>query len=156
MKSFIAATICTLSFGLSSTQGLASEATSEVMLEAIVSGFYLDQYNDKSNSDCPPNIGRCVDKVCDILSPFECKTQNDLNEVLRACRGNYGGSCVTTACNKLGHFGCDQKPETFAVATACRGNVDGSCLNYVCKRLGHFGCDSMDEIQPILLRCAGN
>jgi hypothetical protein len=125
-------------------------------IDSLISEYYQAKYDNKDQSDCPPDLGRCADKVCDLMGSFACRTRSDLDEVLVKCRGNFGASCISTACSKLGHFGCDTKDEVFNITNACRGNINGSCLKYVCNRLGHFDCDTAEEITPILRRCAGN
>ncbi|WP_413289361.1 hypothetical protein [Bdellovibrio sp. HCB337] len=106
--------------------------------------------------NCNPSGPSCTDVACEKLGHFGCDDMSEIQDVGRACRGNYDGTCVAAACEKLGHFGCDEITEITSVGRACVGNYDTSCLDSVCNRLGHFGCDEVSEIDQVLRSCAGN
>lgn len=106
--------------------------------------------------DCHPQGPSCLDAACARLGAFGCDDINEVQDVGRACRGNYDGTCLNAVCDKLGAFGCDDHPEIQAVARACVGNYDVDCFNSVCARLGDFGCDDLSEAVEVLRTCAGN
>ena len=109
---------------------------------------------------CPPNGpgngSKCADVACEKLGHFGCDDFSEIEDVNRACRGNFDSACLESACTKLGRFGCDEMKEIQAVARACVGNYDTSCFDSVCSRLGHFGCDEVTEVEKVLRSCAGN
>jgi hypothetical protein len=123
----------------------------------------VDQYYLKKDQrhytpmNCPPNNRQsCVDAACDQLGSFGCNEITEIQEVGKACRGNYDGHCLKVICERLGPFDCNELSEIQKVARACVGNYDTSCLDSVCERLGPFGCDEISEVQEVLKTCAGN
>ncbi len=154
MKSLLVLTLALASFNVS--------AIDKNLEHRQKVSLYVSEYFNKKNftpipdDDCKNRIGHCVDAVCDQLGAYGCDRQNEMDEVLVWCRGNYDGGCVKTACNYLGTFGCDQRDEVQEIARACVGNFGGDCVVAVCERLGSFGCDRQDEVLDVIRKCAGN
>lgn len=134
-------------------------------IDDLVNQFYAQKENTvikKSKPlvshppDChPPTSPTCLDAACLKLGSFGCDDISEVQEIGRACRGNYNGICLNEACDKLGSFGCDDKIEVQTVARACVGNTDTTCFQSVCKRLGSFGCDNLKEVEDVLRSCSG-
>ncbi len=138
---------------------VGSVAFAEDVKNPIVS-LLVDEYfkNHKSpfHEECRvPGVG-CIDAVCNYLGARGCDEKNEIDEVLKMCRGNFDGECLDVACKNLGTFGCNDVNEVQEIARACVGNFGGECVFTVCQRLGSFGCDERSEVIDVINKCAGN
>ena len=110
---------------------------------------------DDPNDMCLPGLDprACVETACGMLGSFDCDDNDEVLELLQACRGNYGGACLATTCGMLGSFDCDDTEEVIPLIRACRGVHDASCVSELCGYLGSFDCDDPEEVEPIAASC---
>lgn len=105
---------------------------------------------------CRPPSGRgCFKTACSNLGAFECDDDNEIDQLLRACRGNYDGDCITKSITFMHKFEYDDLEEMVTLANSCRGVFDLECVDFMCERLGSFGCDDLEEIASVNKKCAG-
>lgn len=116
---------------------------------------YFRTHQSPLHDECRvPGLG-CVDVACKYLGARGCDEKNEVDEVLKMCRGNFDGDCLDVACKQLGTFGCDGHNEVQEIARACVGNFGGECVFTVCQRLSPFGCDERSEVIDVVNKCAG-
>ncbi len=137
---------------LLSVDGFAAVKTDGI--QALVEEYYAGRNPFLMDEQCYPK-NDCVDVVCENLGSLGCDDSNEVDEVLRMCRGQYDGDCIRVSCRLLGSFDCDDRREVSDIAGWCVGNRGGYCVESVCERLGSFGCDDPHEIKSVAQKCAG-
>jgi len=106
--------------------------------------FITTSLNLFADDSCKPKTGACVATACEI---YRCSFQSELEEIARACVGNYDGSCVKAACK---YTSCDFRSNILDVIQTCRGNLSGECLEYACSKAG---CNSKSDLQNYVQSC---
>ncbi len=104
--------------------------------------------------ECRPE-GRqsCIDAACARLPSYACDDISEIQQIGRACAGNFDGECVTAMCQRLPSYGCDDMSEVSTVAQSCRGNYGGDCVNAVCSHMASYACDDISELQQAASMC---
>lgn len=130
---------------------------SSVSAAAVVEDYFALEMILKQNPrdpSCRPNTS-CLKVACSTLDRFECDDASEVEEINRACRGNFGGECILVAKKYLDRFELDDRAEMIQLLGSCRGLFDLDCVEYSCQRVGRFGCDDLEEVMKINMMCAG-
>lgn len=134
---------------------------SKKVIEQTVERYYdLAEFmeNDEKNPPryCLPDNGSCFVTACQSVDRFECDDQDEMNNLRRACRGNWGDTCLKVSISFLDRFEYDDNEEMAQVANSCRGVYDHECIRFTCDRVGRFGCDDLEEIVAVNAACSGD
>jgi hypothetical protein len=113
-------------------------------MKILVLFFMILSANVFADNSCQPRTGECVAAACEI---YRCSFQSELEEIARACVGNYDGSCVKTSCK---YTSCSSRSNLIDVIQTCRGNFNGDCLEYACNEAG---CNSKSDLQNYAQSC---
>lgn len=150
--------LCFAIFSFSSSLFANVDAPSQASTarEVVEDYFKVEQFLKTYPRDpnCRPN-NDCVKVACANVGRFECDETDELAQIAKACRGNWGGECVLTAKKYLGRFEVDRLEDMVTLLESCKGVYNFECVDYTCQRVGRFGCDNLEEIAKINQMCAG-
>ncbi len=135
---------------------LSTSLYAETAREVVEDYFQVEQFlkNIPRDPNCRPS-NDCLKVACANVGRFECDDAHEIDQISRACRGNWGGECVLTAKKYLGRFEVDRLEDMVSLLESCKGVYNLDCVDYTCQRVGRFGCDTLEEIAKINQMCAG-
>ena len=99
---------------------------------------------------CDDDDTSCMKATCDA-GGFYCKSQSELEKVIRLCR-NIDGNCVSNVCAE-GGFYCKSQSELEKVLSLCKESR-GTCVKKTCSE-GGFYCKSQSELEKVISLCKG-
>ena len=109
--------------------------------------------HDESQCYPRPDRGSCVKEFCSRLSTFGCDETIEIQNVTRACSGNYGSECLDRGCRNLSPFQCDEFNELAEITNACRNVYDSKCFDFFASKIPEFQMDERMEVIQVINQC---
>jgi hypothetical protein len=108
-----------------------------------------------SNScEARPTIMPCYNTAVSNMPNYRSDDLAEMQQLLKACRGNYGDSCLIYSLNQLSSYEYDDLSEMVTLIKSCRGVTEVECVELLCEKSGGFRCDDVKELAQINLSCA--
>jgi len=146
MKWLFIALISTSLFANESRQNLVDDFYSQKTLASIIK-------NDCGQCYPGPERGSCLKEFCSRLSTFGCDETIEIQNVTRACSGNYGSECLARGCRNLSSFQCDEFIELAEITNACRNVYDSKCFDFFASKIPEFQLDERIEVVQVITQC---
>jgi len=109
---------------------------------------------DRCRPDADASVA-CVEEVNRSIPSYQRDDLEEINEILRACRGNDGAACLIEAKRSLPSYQYDDRAESVRLANACKGYGLAACLRSVKSSLASYQYDDLAEVEAILRSCSG-
>lgn len=125
----------------------------------LATEFYTQLLNSSSNKHSDdqcypiPDRGSCVKEFCSRMPSWGCDDAEEIQNVTRACSGNYGNKCLANACNKLPTFQRDDFNELSEIAGACRNVFGSECFDFIASKVPSYQVDDRQEVVSVLNQC---
>lgn len=142
---------------LFSTSLMAAPKTNQ----QLATEFYMNLIKQGSEKHPPeqcnprPDQGSCVKEFCSRMSTWECDDPAEVQNVTRACSGNFGNACLARACDQLPSFQRDDFDELSEITTACRNVYGFECFNFYVSKVTRFELDDRNEVIGVINQCKG-
>lgn len=137
------------------------KTTAKPTTAQIVSEFYTNLLKQGSEKHPPeqcnprPDQGSCLKEFCSRMSTWECDDPTEIQNVTRACSGNFGNACLARACDQLPSFQRDDFDELSEITTACRNVYGFECFNFYAGKVDRYEMDDRAEVIEVINQCKG-